>query len=328
VTGHQARWRGLVAGALAALAVGGCSPNETPDHADPTSSPTTTAPLADRDPAAVRAALRQLDLCKLLLAASKGLVTPPAGDEPRFRFPSYCGLGANSNGSFVAVEVSDPWRTPPDANPPRQFGGATGYPDLGPRDIGQKVCEVYLPVSPTTAITVHVEDFGERGSPCGLAESLTGAVAEALAEPDRFRAAPRWDPCDALKAAHGNANGGYEPQSFMSASCSDTASDVHLAFRATTPGASGTEEPGASAWASRTVAGTTVWFSGDESLCSAQWSAGPIGSPYTGGDDDSLVADVQAPNCAEATKLVKPLIAVLKRPPPDVAPQRPLLYPA
>ncbi|GAB3469028.1 hypothetical protein [Actinophytocola sediminis] len=316
---------------IAVLALVGCTadPPRQPDRRDDPPASRSAEPLADRDRTAVLAALRELDICELLLAASDGLVAPPPGTEPSFVFPANCVLGTDSSGvTTIGIQILDLWPQPiayDSGERRRALGGATAFVDgTQPNE-----CVVDLPVSPTTSIEVRATDSDATTSPCALAEPVAAAVAETLDDPGQVRAAARWDPCDAVRTAHGGQPDQYEEVSDL-AICTHTASGTTFAFRSGKPGASGSEAPGAEPWRAERVAGVRVWFSDNptKASCHAQWEAGQLGSPYSISASDVLVAEVGAKSCADAMALIEPLVGVLGQPPPDQAPQRPVLYPA
>ncbi len=317
---------------LMALTLTGCTsgqPDQPDQRDDPPSPPPSSAEtLADRDRTAVVAALRELDTCELLLAASAGLITPPsAGPEPSLIFPARCSLAADQTGTIlVSLSVFDLWPQPTNYNGSERRGelnGATAFVD----DTHPNQCDVSLPVSPETALELRASDPAATTSPCDLAESVAAAVVTTLDDPGQVRAAPRWGPCDALIATHGGTPDRYE-ETFDSASCTDTSNGARFSFQAGEPGTSGTESPGATPWRAEPIAGTQVWFSDHpaKSMCDAEWAAGPMDSPYSFDGSDVLRAQVTAKSCADARTVLEPLIGVLMQPPPEVAPQRPLLY--
>lgn len=326
--------RRLAVTILAAVTLAGCTSGQEdqPAERDDPRPPPSAEPLADRDRAAVLAALRGLDTCEVLLAASAGLIAPPPDTVTRFRFPTICVLASSSTGlGLVSLQVFDAWPQPITSligEHRRMLGGATAFVN----DDRPSLCEVHLPVSPTTALEVQANDPDATKSPCALAESLATAVAETLDEPGRLPPAPRWDPCDALTAAHGGTPDGYDGYdgSFSTASCTDKASGATFRFLAGEPGSSGSEAPGAAPWRLEPVAGTEVWFSDRpaKGLCDAQWAAGQLDSPYSVDSSDVLLAQVTAKSCTDASAMLEPLVGVLQQQPPEVAPQRPVLYPA
>lgn len=303
------RRRLVVAGCVLALGLAGCDA-QGPDDAAPTSTSDHPAPEApkDRDEQAVLAALARIDMCAVLGSAVAG--------TPRAPRPSTCEISQPNGGSF-RLRVEPLSTTQRQRFPSRALGGAKAYVE----DFGNS-CAIRFPVSFNLALTIDVHHAAQNkpADPCEVAETAT--VATTLADPAAARTNTRWEACAALESVPGIDTYGPDPMATMDR-CTKRSSVVVLSFKYSTPGST------IDGWQRGTVGGVEVWTlderGADPPGCTVEWSQGPAASRYAD-DGAQLVASLRAPDCGQLTPLVEPLITTLRQPPPDVEPQRPLLY--
>jgi hypothetical protein len=310
--------RGFVLGVLTVVALAGCTAGPAKQDRPPDSNGTHLTGLAERDRAAVLAAVRSVDPCALLLNA-----VPRAVGDPTFSWPTECVVAGEQANTEVGISYYDHWPSELDViGTERRIGSARGLVV----ETAPEACHVYLPVSPTAAFDVKFTDQTAKKSPCQQAEKVATAATAALGSPDGLTAKPFWDPCTAMATAFG-ASRERDPVTML-ATCPDPTRNATLSFDAGTPGAAGSEPSGATAWAAETIAGTQVWFSEDTARaeCYAQWAAGTIDRPYDG--SAVLMAEVNSADCDKVRQTVEPLVGVLTLPPPAKEPQSPVLYPA
>lgn len=170
--------------------------------------------------------------------------------------------------------------------PARVIDGAKAYVDSSRPDD----CVVYFPLSFKFALQVD-------GAGCEPAVDVTLA------------ATPRWDACGAL-AQTADEGDLTEAGATIGTACERTEPDLaRLEFGTPLVGPTRTE----------TVGGVQVEVQEDDTtgrtVCWAAW-------PGT----DGLWTAVAAASCAQARTLAESVMTVLGSPPPDVAPQNPLLY--
>jgi hypothetical protein len=286
----------------------GCTSNDPPTPGGSSSGaahPRTAAPK-DRDETAVLAALRRLDLCAVLRSAA---TTAPAA-QPRARDPFSCGMAGSPGASVSISQIGTDERL---KLPVRAIGDAKAYVDYATRD----TCLAYFPVSFELALKFDVDRV--KGD-CGPAiNGFLAAAATTLTGSAALTATPQWDACGALAEALGDD---ADPRALtwagtgVGAACERWEPSVaHLEF--------GYRNPLIGATRTETVGGVQVRVQEDDStgrtVCWTAWQAGPAGSP-------ELWAGVAAEDCGKAATLAKSVMTVLESPPPDVAPQRPLLY--
>lgn len=293
----------VAASCVIALAVTGCvakQPHETKGPPSTVQHPPPPLPK-DRDEWAVLAALARIDPCAVLESAGVGTLQASS--------PSTC-QAANPGGGKVAFRVD---RLPTARRlklPSRTLAGAKVYVDA-PAD-----CTVWLPVSFELAVAIDVRDAPASVDRCTGAQTIATAAANALADPVAVQADIRWEACAALRSAPGTD---VAPPDMMDR-CLDQHSKAVLEFKYSTPGMSD--------WQRTTVSGVVVWTRDDPDpkapSCHAEWSFGPAARHARNGMQ--LVASLGAVDCGRVTPLVEPLITALRKPPPQVEPQRPLLY--
>lgn len=294
--------RRLLAGAcVVVLALSGCT-DDGPTAAPPPEIEQPEAELPkDRDERAVIAALRRIDMCAVLDAAVAAAGT--AEYDLRAMSPTVCRtdlVGADAAYATVGV-TSDVGSVKRLSLPAREIRGAKAYLDA--RD---DRCAAYFPITFRLAVELAVD-----GGPCAYAEKLATGVADALADPARVSTEPRWEACELLRTStdHRTLPVGDLDQ------CSE-AENLAITLQLRNPlvfpehDAKRAQVDGLAVWVtSGTAAGSTY--------CWIDWAPGP-------GD---LVVRLTATTCAEVEPLVRPVNRRLHEPPPDVAPQRPLLYP-
>lgn len=209
----QRRWPLLLA--VVAAITAGCTTNAS--SSDAPSSPaggagggvggsvseTLKPGPADRDPAALMAALRQIDACKLIdqaAAAAVGYQIVSLGAPS----PHHC--QAFPKGSFSELDV----RIGSDFELPNRFfaapldlAGMRGYRT----DLSVEVCQVDLPVDLELSISTWVRrdaQSNEKFKACDVATAVATSAAARLAHPEQVRADPAvlvlstWDACTLL----------------------------------------------------------------------------------------------------------------------------------
>ena len=189
------RWRLVVVGCVAVLGLTGCTGEpETPAPTRVT-HPRAAVPK-DRDPEAVLAAVRQLDLCAVLatgMAATPGLPAAPARSVPFAPF----GCEALQGSTFSVSTAVEPFGSNArKAWPMRPLGGARVYTRAG-----AGTCDAALPISFNDAVTIRLRWVGAPAEPCSLVEALATSAVATLSDPAAGRIAPRWDACGVLRSA-------------------------------------------------------------------------------------------------------------------------------
>ncbi|WP_143261643.1 hypothetical protein [Allokutzneria sp. NRRL B-24872] len=193
-------WRGLVALALVALSLGGCSgPTAAPDQA-------AAQPPSPED-AAIWAST-QLDPCKLITRAALTAFQP---SEPYLATPHSCAVDAataRNPGSHVVVGVRSGFdHAERSYAEPLTVGGFVAYqvvevyPD-------ESTCRVSLPLSPTVALQIRTPADGPSLAGCTLARAAAAVVAEAMKNPAALARQPgkglaEWDLCALTQRALG-----------------------------------------------------------------------------------------------------------------------------
>ncbi|OLF04529.1 hypothetical protein BLA60_40270 [Actinophytocola xinjiangensis] len=283
----------LLAGCALVLAATGCTATPPPRHEQ--EKPPAVALPADRDPRAVLSALRRIDLCAVL---DRGATTAGIeGHTVRAVSPFACDLDFAEPRSFPVHLRVDPLPSGSRVTlPSTVIGGARAYVfSDGP-------CDVVLPV--TFTVSIEIMDTGRS---CAEAQPLLAGVVSALGDPDRVTTEPRWTACEVLSTAavgHPSTDLGLD-------GCSDVPGKRGLWFDY--------PESFPRPKAQRGKAGDrSVWVSTDpsDSTCDVSWKP----------DDGPLAIIVRAATCDEALAMVAPVDRVLRQPPPEARPQRPLLY--
>ena len=187
------------------LLLAGCGGPDGSDaaEADPPASPPSSAEIpADRNQAAVLAALTQLDSCALLDAARAEAPGFPAELEAGRRAPHDCAIENEANdkvivtlGMALDAQKRYQWRLKEIDGVKAYLNGSTGS------------CDVLLPVSFTQAIQFHASAADADGAElCGRAEAFAAAALVVLAKPEGARAQlplARWDACSVLSRVLG-----------------------------------------------------------------------------------------------------------------------------
>jgi hypothetical protein len=296
--------RSLVGFIVVALGLAGCV-SQRPNHGpEPPSTVTHPAPQmpTDRDERAVFATLARIDPCAVLQSAQLGTLQAER--------PFTC-QAAHPGGGRVEFRVQRLPTAPRLKLPSLTVAAVKAYVDAVAN------CTVWLPVSFELAIAIDVRDAPATTDRCVSAQTVATAAATTLADPDAARADPRWDACAALRTAPGT-----DVASDTMDRCLDQHSKAVLQFKYST-----LDYP-TDAWRPATISGVEVWTHEDPNpnapSCFAEWSIGPAASHARNGAQ--LIASVGAVDCGRVTPLVEPLITTLRKPPPQVDPQRPLLY--
>jgi hypothetical protein len=292
----------LAAGCVAVFTLAGCTGGGGSGTVPP---PTIERPAAelpkDRDEKAVIATLRRVDMCAVLDAAAAAAGT--TGYTLRATSPTVCTMDIPTAGQprsaslDVGILSSDERLHLPSTT----LRGAKAY--IETRD---DYCRVHFPITFRLAIQIHTDS-----GPCAYAEKLATGVAAALADPTGVAAEPRWEACELLGLSTdveplevGNLDG-----------CSDSenlATVIELRNPLVFPehDARRTRIGGVDVWMTNgTAAGSTN--------CWIDWAPGR-------GD---LVVRLGSTTCATVEPLVERVNRTLHEPPPEVPPQRPLLYP-
>jgi hypothetical protein len=165
---------------------------------------------ADRDPAAVMAALRQIDACKLI---DQSAVTA-AGYPVAFLgvpSPHSCQAFIKASLSELHVRLGGTFELPTRFfAAPLDVAGMRGYRTDMTRSSNGKpepVCQVDLPVAPQQSISLWVRrdtTGADTFDPCKVAEAVGVSAAAALAHAEQVRADPTdtplstWDACTLL----------------------------------------------------------------------------------------------------------------------------------
>ncbi len=208
---------------------------------------------------------------------------------------AYDPFSCNSSGVSVnVVELSTDMRL---QYPVRVIGGAKAYVD----DTTPDKCVVRFPISFRLVLEV-------RGAGCAPAVNVT------------LGATPRWDACGALAKVLGDRRGKlYEAGVAIGAACErgePSLAHLDFAFDNRFFGPTETEVVGA-------VQVTVQTQQANENpsgrpVCWMTWPSG-TGNPQ-------LWTTVGANSCADARNLAQSVMTVVASPPPDVAPQDPVLY--
>lgn len=294
---------------VVAVGLAGCTtpsggPGERPSS---TPAPPSSADRPrDRDSEAVLAALRRLDLCAVVAAATTTAPIVPAA-EPVTSQPFSCTVGEPFD-QFTAKVVSFTHSSRVTL-PIRPVGGAKAYV----RDAADG-CAVYLPVSFHWAV-----EFSQRTA-CQSVTAVVAAAASVLAEPGAGAGEPWWDACTALAKA-------LEPEADQSTlSGNDLASCTYLAGEKARRASLVYAEPERH-WGppqESTIGDLRVWVYQDDQSCGVHWRQGANPSPYARAPDSPVF--VASPDCAYSTELAEAVAEVLAGPAPVDSPQHPLLY--
>jgi hypothetical protein len=264
-----------------------CSDEPTPPEPS-VSHPKAEVPK-DRDHAAVLAAVQRLDPCALLDGALPG-------SQPTVIAPFTCRIAVGQSGglSVKILELSTETRL---ITPTEPFEGMRSY-----RNIQSGACAVQLPISFRLAVEIVAVVDGDS---CALADVVAGQVVTRLDDPEQVGTEPRWDACSVLAGALDVTVADVESSPGFDLGKCDS-DDATLFFWAIGEDEELNETD--------TVGGTPVVVeTGDR--CSVSWRAGP-----------ELLAKLEQSDCGAAKETAGRAMAVLGTPPPDTAPQRPLLY--
>ena len=291
----------------------------------------------DRDPAAVAAALRQLDPCKLLdleVAKRRGkpnVATIPTGPHSCFLAPGPD--QAPGDGGGIAVQVgarSDVLLRY--SGVPTAIGGAKAYEYTENTDSSSD-CRVVIPVSAVLAVEVGYSELGDAGDLCPVvrqyAEGTVGKLRDpdAAAFTDTTRPFSAWDGCLLLRTALGEAAAGtytYEPNShgdpLGGCVAHDNEADEMLSLEI-----SYTDDALLTGAQNRQLAGKSVTLDDRDESCSARWDHG--GNGNTNKWYAVTPVYLSAKDCDMAAALAEKVITFAgQNPPAGAAPQRPLLF--
>ncbi len=266
-----------------------CSDEPTPPEPPPSVSHPKAEVPKDRDHAAVLAAVQRLDPCALLDGALPG-------SQPTVIAPFTCHIAVGSSGglSVKILELPTDTRLITLTEP---FEGMRSYRNIHPGS-----CVVQLPISFRLAVEIVAVDDGDS---CALADVVAGQVVTRLDDPEQVGTEPRWDACSVLAGALDVAVADVESSPGFDLGKCDS-DDVALSFWPLDEDEELDETD--------TVGGTPVDVeTGDR--CSVSWRAGP-----------ELLAKLEQSDCGAAKETAGRAMEVLDTPPPDTAPQRPLLY--
>jgi hypothetical protein len=316
------RGRGLwvVVGVVAAGLVACTANTEPPSRTGPSivEHPKASAPV-DRDPKAVLAALRRIDLCAVLDSAAAATPGFSAGVTLSARSPFGCSLTAGHN-LYVEVgydSLSAEGRIGDQAD---VLGGAKAYLAT----VSDGGCTIALPVSFENVLRF---DFDWQMRPpadtCVGARPLVAAAAKVLMDPAAARVDPRWDACTAMDAA------GDEDADAASGAFAGGLADCEVSPSVAISYGSLAKTPSIGTWRRENVAGQPVLISEDKESsgprCTVVWRLGPARTRYAAGPD--RLATVIHQDCDRAEELVGPLARVLRSPASAHDPQQPVLYP-
>lgn len=285
----------LIVGIVTTLLLAGCTGEEPPAPPTRPERPPVELP-ADRDGDALTAALRRIDMCKVL---DRGATTAGIeGHTVRASSPSACEIRfAEGNRFPTALRVDNGFFSDRVTLPSTVIGGAKAYV------YDDEPCDITFPVSFTTSIVIFA-----IGRTCAETEPLAGGVVSALADFDQVSTEPRWTACEVLHAAAGETSDDVGIDG-----CHDPERERRLTFDfpESFPYPRDQQEK---------VGDRTVWVSTGtelkESTCAVRWKP----------DHGPLVVTVGTRTCDEARAMVAPVDRVLRQPPPEAEPQRPLLY--
>lgn len=290
----------------------------------------------DRDPAAVAAALRQLDPCKLLdleVAKRRGkpnVVTIPTGPHSCFLAP-----GPDlSPGDAGGIEVQVGARS--DAllrysGVPAVIGGAKAY-EYAENTDSSSDCRVVIPVSAVLAVEVGYAELGEAGDLCPVVRQYAEGTVGKLRDPDAAaftettRPFSAWDGCLLVRTALGEAANSFtyesnthgDPLGGCVAHHHDNDDMVSLEI-------SYTDDALLDGAENRQLAGKSVTLDDRGESCSARWDHG--GNGNTNKWYAVTPVYLSAKDCDQAASLAEQVITLAgQTPPAGPAPQRPLLF--
>jgi hypothetical protein len=305
------RWRLVVVGCVAVLGLAGCTQEQEEPAPDRVTHPPAAVPK-DRDPKAVLAAVRQLDLCAVLatgMAATPGLPVAPA------RSVAYAPFGCEAlQGSTFSVSTAvEPFGSNArKAWPMRPLGGAKVY-----LRGGAGTCDAALPISFNEAVTIRLRWVGAPAEPCKLVESIATSAVGTLDSPTAGRVAARWDACGVLRSAVRDRI--LTEEIGMDGCATDP---VGLSFNLTGP-------PAADQPKTDKVSGVDVTITQGASTdrgCSLTWLVGPP-PPTADPTWQGRYAVLDGADCDRLKEIAAKAMTVLaSAPPADPAPQTPLLY--
>jgi hypothetical protein len=311
-------WAAVVACA-AALVVSGCSSDEPAATPPPETPPSTVVhPKAevpkDRDGQAVLSALRRLDPCSLLDTARGAVAGYPPGLKPLAEGPFYCYIVKPDRSEAVYLSFGAFPERLRFEQPLQTIGQAKAYVR---QESGK--CTVSLPVSFTTAIQFLVSPKSAEPDPCAAGKAFAAVAAGKLAQPDAIQVAPSWDACSVLRTVAGESHE-YQQRLAGMDSCEFRQDGfiVRLSFSYDRPVEPATETVGGARAAvqERNPAGDG---------CDVAWRQGAARTTYPA-DGPDLVVSFNMVGCDRAKTFAEQVMKVLASAPPEIAPQRPLLY--
>lgn len=292
----------------------------------------------DRDPAAVTAAMRQLDPCQLLdleVARQRQVpnaVTIPTGPHacvlvPRPDFwPLHFGL------HLVVGTFSDQFRRYSET--PIVLAGAKAYEYSRQSETSSR-CQVVIPVSFVRAIELSYQQDGNIEL-CPAVRQYAEATVTKLHDPDTvaFRDTTRpftaWDACSLLERLVGETSVDYtyEPndnpkpgeQEDPLSGCvakdePDDEGGAHIKVRYGQQFVQSRE--------TRQIGGKAVAIGSNGGLCAATWDHGPSGSPNP--EYATTIVSLSGTDC-DAAAMAERAITLAGQRPDDVEPHRPLLF--
>jgi hypothetical protein len=305
-----------VAGCAGVLFLAGCSADEPPAPDGPL--PKVEHPKApipkDRDEQAVLSALRRVDPCALLDPSGGAVAGFPADLKPQASGPFTCSIDPSEGKYGGAVHVKFNRFTEDDRIklPLLTLGGGKAYVKTH-----MTTCNVFLPVSFTMAIEFSTI-VQEGADPCPAPKAFAQVAAPKLANPDAVQAPLSWDACGALRTAVGDGSLDYKPGIFGIEGCSTTSNGSLHFTHGWKSGSKATSE---------TVGGKRVEVDATSNFgpgCSVGWRHGTARTQSARSNE--FWVGVLLQDCAKAKALAERVMTVLASPPPEVAPQRPVLY--
>jgi hypothetical protein len=291
----------------------------------------------DRDAAAVAAALRELDPCKVLdleVAKRRGkpnVVTIPTGPHSCFLAPGPDLSPGDAGGIEVRVGArSDVLLRY--SGVPTVIGGAKAY-EYAENTDSSSDCRVVIPVSAVLAVEVGYSELGDAGDLCPVVRQYAEGTVGKLRNPDAAaftettRPFSAWDGCLLLRTALGEAAAGtytYEPNShgdpLGGCVAHDNDADEMLSLEI-----SYTDDALLTGAQNRQLAGKSVTLDDRGESCSARWDHG--GNGNTNKWYAITPVYLLAQNCDKAAALAEKVITFAgQNPPAGTAPQRPLLF--
>jgi len=274
--------------------------------------PAPSTPSPERDHQAVLAALRELDLCAVLDAGIEDTPVIPSV-ELRATEPFSC-VADPSDEKAIDITIHEFGDRERAIYTRIDLAGAEAYVS-GP----DQYCYVGLPVGSGLAIEVNGLWTPASERECAPARDLGTAMVKALARPGDFSRTPMWDACSALITARDD-EADYVPGGD---SCAVKAGPtVRLEFSSAiglAPDKNAVPE---------TIGGRQARVKDPSpDSCYVSWNQAPLTTSHAVAPD--YRATVTMRDCKQARPLAVAVMAVLDQPPPtDVAPQRPLFYPA